>query len=153
MKILTHFLSIFGTNIITSKQLKQNFKHEILVLFTLAGIVIFPRLILPPCLCSTSRISLKEKSNSFIKTRLCAKPLMNMKISLIFFLGGGGSRIDAKGLSLYQNWRWLKCTHYIVSDEKRIFVLWSKHTEIKQTKLAVLTASPPLSLASWSDNE
>ena len=143
-------MSIFGTNIITSKELKQNFKHESLVLFTLAGIVIFPRLILPPCLCSTSRISLKEKSSSFIKTRLCAQPLMNMKIS--FILGGGGG-IDAKGPSLYQNWRQLKHTYYIVSDEKRIFVLWSKHTEIKQTKLAVLTASPPLSLASWSDNE
>lgn len=143
-------MSIFGTNIITSKELKQNFKHESLVLFTLAGIVIFPRLILPPCLCSTSRISLKEKSSSFIKTRLCAQPLMNMKIS--FILGGGGE-IDAKGPSLYQNWRQLKHTYYIVSDEKRIFVLWSKHTEIKQTKLAVLTASPPLSLASWSDNE
>lgn len=142
-------MSIFGTNIITSKELKQNFKHESLVLFTLAGIVIFPRLILPPCLCSTSRISLKEKSSSFIKTRLCAQPLMNMKIS--FILGGG--EIDAKGPSLYQNWRQLKHTYYIVSDEKRIFVLWSKHTEIKQTKLAVLTASPPLSLASWSDNE
>ena len=144
-------MSIFGTNIITSKELKQNFKHESLVLFTLAGIVIFPRLILPPCLCSTSRISLKEKSSSFIKTRLCAQPLTNMKISFIFFFWGGG--IDAKGPSLYQNWRRLKCTYYIVSDEKRIFVLWSKHTEIKQTKLAVLTASPPLSLASWSDNE
>lgn len=144
-------MSIFGTNIITSKELKQNFKHESLVLFTLAGIVIFPRLILPPCLCSTSRISLKEKSSSFIKTRLCAQPLMNMKIS--FILGGGGGEIDAKGPSLYQNWRQLKHTYYIVSDEKRIFVLWSKHTEIKQTKLAVLTASPPLSLASWSDNE
>ena len=143
-------MSIFGTNIITSKELKQNFKHENLVLFTLAGIVIFPRLILPPCLCSTSRISLKEKSSSFIKTRLCAQPLMNMEIS--FILGGGGE-IDAKGPSLYQNWRQLKHTYYIVSDEKRIFVLWSKHTEIKQTKLAVLTASPPLSLASWSDNE
>lgn len=143
-------MSIFGTNIITSKELKQNFKHESLVLFTLAGIVIFPRLILPPCLCSTSRISLKEKSSSFIKTRLCAQPLMNMKIS--FILGGGGE-IDAKGPSFYQNWRQLKHTYYIVSDEKRIFVLWSKHTEIKQTKLAVLTASPPLSLASWSDNE
>lgn len=143
-------MSIFGTNIITSKELKQNFKHESLVLITLAGIVIFPRLILPPCLCSTSRISLKEKSSSFIKTRLCAQPLMNMKIS--FILGGGGE-IDAKGPSLYQNWRQLKHTYYIVSDEKRIFVLWSKHTEIKQTKLAVLTASPPLSLASWSDNE
>ena len=144
-------MSIFGTNIITSKELKQNFKHESLVLFTLAGIVIFPRLILPPCLCSTSRISLKEKSSSFIKTRLCAQPLMNMKISFIFCWGGRG--IDAKGPSLYQNWRRLKCTYYIVSDEKRIFVLWSKHTEIKQTKLALLTASPPLSLASWSDNE
>ena len=143
-------MSILGTNIITSKELKQNFKHESLVLITLAGIVIFPRLILPPCLCSTSRISLKEKSSSFIKTRLCAQPLMNMKIS--FILGGGGE-IDAKGPSLYQNWRQLKHTYYIVSDEKRIFVLWSKHTEIKQTKLAVLTASPPLSLASWSDNE
>lgn len=143
-------MSIFGTNIITSKELKQNFKHESLVLITLAGIVIFPRLILPPCLCSTSRISLKEKSSSFIKTRLCAQPLMNMEIS--FILGGGGE-IDAKGPSLYQNWRQLKHTYYIVSDEKRIFVLWSKHTEIKQTKLAVLTASPPLSLASWSDNE
>ena len=83
------FMSIFGTNIITSKDLKQNFEHEVLVLFTFAGIVIFPRLILPPCLCSTSRISLKEKSISFIKTRLCAQPLMNMKISLIF-LGGAG---------------------------------------------------------------
>lgn len=143
-------MSIFGTNIITSKELKQNFKHESLVLFTLAGIVIFPRLILPPCLCSTSRISLKEKSSSFIKTRLCAQPLMNMKISFILW---GGGEIDAKGPSLYQNWRQLKHTYYIVSDEKRIFVLWSKHTEIKQTKLAVLTASPPLSLASWSDNE
>ena len=140
---------IFGTNIITSTELKQNFEHDVLVLITFAGIVIFPRLILPPCLCSTSRISLKEKSSSFIKTRLCAQPLMNMKISLIFLFGG----IGAKGTSLYQNWRWLKCTYYFVSDEKRIFVLWSKHTEIKQTKLAVLTASPPLSLASWSDNE
>ena len=144
-------MSIFGTNIITSKELKQNFKHESLVLITLAGIVIFPRLILPPCLCSTSRISLKEKSSSFIKTRLCAQPLMNMKIS--FILGGGGGEKDAKGPGLYKNWGQLKHTYYIVSDEKRIFVLWSKHTEIKQTKLAVLTASPPLSLASWSDNE
>ena len=86
------FMSIFGINIITSKDLKQNFEHEVLVLFTFAGIVIFPRLILPPCLCSTSRISLKEKSSSFIKTRLCAQPLMDMKIRLIFFWQGGGGR-------------------------------------------------------------
>ena len=57
------FMSISGTNIIMSKELKQNFENEVLVLFTFAGIVIFPRLILPPCLCSTSRISLREKSS------------------------------------------------------------------------------------------
>ena len=142
-------MSIFGTNIITSKELKQNFKHESLVLFTLAGIVIFPRLILPPCLCSTSRISLKEKSSSFIRNKALCTTTYEYENKFHF----GGGEIDAKGPSLYQNWRQLKHTYYIVSDEKRIFVLWSKHTEIKQTKLAVLTASPPLSLASWSDNE
>ena len=144
-------MSIFGTNIITSKELKQNFKHESLVLFTLAGIVIFPRLILPPCLCSTSRISLKEKLSSFMnQNKALCTTTYEYENKFHFFWGGG---IGAKAPSLYQNWRWLKCTYYIVSDEKRIFVLWSKHTEIKQTKLAVLTASPPLSLASWSDNE
>ena len=126
------FMSIFGTNIITSKDLKQNFEHEVLVLFTFAGIVIFPRLILPPCLCSTSRISLKEKSISFIKMfkALCTTTYEYENKFDFFFGGGGGGRIDAKVLSLYQNWRRLKCTYYIVSDEKRIFVLWSKHTEI-----------------------